>query len=896
MADTRGFQFFNLFCCFILISLFCSAPTAYANASEEFNRQVSVEQPVTAEQLKGWFLGCSGILWERNHDDFQSLAGGDINERTIKAQKDFLSDWWSIENTNDLYESLDWIVQGGHRDNFIEDVNMVGHLDEASFYDFFKQYKKNDPNNFGRLNDFHIAWRYGEQLGDKNLMGWDYCRYMCLCRWGYRCGYLDEATAWKLIIPAGIKLQKTFDSWEEMGENYLIGRRYWSYGQTVKKGDLYDDAYMQLCDIPASPWNLYSWDMDLTDAEMLILKDIESNREPLIEKDESEQTVNPVKELSLDLGDLAAVENKVADFQAQGTVLIVPDQYPTIQLAIEAAKDGEVIFIKAGIYEASEKPIQKKSFRLVGQNRDQVIIHSTHTNVLMFHQCSSIVLSDVTVENRRTEVGKKATHAVSIAESDVDLLRCRVRNANSGSGIVYYASSKGTVQGCLVRDCQSDGVFASQKGTVVSVENCRFYSISNYGITASQGAQIDIHGVFVKNSGKDAVFAHGEKTRIDITDSLFRSNKRGVEFLKSASGRICNSIISDNRGVGIYVSGDGTQVVLNNVCSNCNELHGLYIAKGAHVITEAKADGDGYVNQFCDNKKAGLYLTSGASIVVEEGDDGMVTQLAGNGDCGVYIAKEAQAKIDRFFSRKNNGAGIRISGGQNVKITNSTCQNNTREGLSAFKQSQGITIENTQCLFNGENGIQITDKSFAVVSNNKSIGNLNYGILIKNSQVELTGNTSSQNGKSGLYLWGKATRGEFENNRFCNNDCCGIQIGSGSNITLSNNVCKDNRQEGIIVGGDPASTAYLVDNHCVNNYPSGILFQKGAGGCARGNHCEQNGWAGIAVRGKGTRPMIEGNTCVLNGAWGVVCWDWATPGWSEANILHDNGLGGIKIR
>ena len=115
-----------------------------------------------------------------------------------------------------------------------------------------------------KLYEILIAKEYYEKLGEKSLLGWDYTRYICLCRWGYLVGYISEEEAWERIMPVAEMLQKKFDSWEDLGRNYLIGRRFWSYQYTQEGGDLYEDAFQRLLDMRSSPWNKYPWDMDLT--------------------------------------------------------------------------------------------------------------------------------------------------------------------------------------------------------------------------------------------------------------------------------------------------------------------------------------------------------------------------------------------------------------------------------------------------------------------------------------------------------------------------------------------------------------------------------------------------------------------------------------------------------
>ena len=75
--------------------------------------------------------------------------------------------------------------------------------------------------------------------------------------------YISEEEAWERIMPVAKMLQKTFDSWEDLGRNYIIGRQFWSYKETQRNGYIFEDAYQRLLDMPSSPWNKYPWNMNL---------------------------------------------------------------------------------------------------------------------------------------------------------------------------------------------------------------------------------------------------------------------------------------------------------------------------------------------------------------------------------------------------------------------------------------------------------------------------------------------------------------------------------------------------------------------------------------------------------------------------------------------------------
>jgi hypothetical protein len=84
-----------------------------------------------------------------------------------------------------------------------------------------------------------------------------------LCRWGYLAGYLSDTEAWNIIMPAALRLQQTFASWQDLQSDYLIGREFWSVEQSKNSGARYRAIYERFLQDSSSPWNLNPWAMDL---------------------------------------------------------------------------------------------------------------------------------------------------------------------------------------------------------------------------------------------------------------------------------------------------------------------------------------------------------------------------------------------------------------------------------------------------------------------------------------------------------------------------------------------------------------------------------------------------------------------------------------------------------
>ncbi len=64
-----------------------------------------------------------------------------------------------------------------------------------------------------------------------------------------------------------------------------------------------------------------------------------------------------------------------ATVKAQSKTITVPDDYVSIQKAIDNALDGDTIYVKKGVY--IENPVVNKSISLVGEDRDATVIDVT---------------------------------------------------------------------------------------------------------------------------------------------------------------------------------------------------------------------------------------------------------------------------------------------------------------------------------------------------------------------------------------------------------------------------------------------------------------------------------------------------------------------------------------
>lgn len=78
-----------------------------------------------------------------------------------------------------------------------------------------------------------------KKWGKTGIRTWDLCRAAALAEWGYTAGYVTYPEALELLAPAVEELKESFDSWDEVYENFLEGY-YWCLREDLGDGTVWD--------------------------------------------------------------------------------------------------------------------------------------------------------------------------------------------------------------------------------------------------------------------------------------------------------------------------------------------------------------------------------------------------------------------------------------------------------------------------------------------------------------------------------------------------------------------------------------------------------------------------------------------------------------------------------
>lgn len=318
--------------------------------------------------------------------------------------------------------------------------------------------------------------------------------------------------------------------------------------------------------------------------------------------------------------------------------IYMPGMRKSIQRAIEKAGPGDIVFVKAGIYE--ERIRLGNNIKLIGEGVDKVIIRcDARLGHVLLARGGSGLIKNLTIEQTgRDKVDPTAIPVgLYIWNSSVEVVNCRVSRTD-GYGIVVQGKSSP-----LIRDCVS--------------ESSR------------------LNGIYV--DGRDA--------KPTIKNSKFQGNgQHGIFFRREAEGYVEGNICRGNRETGIYVSQPGTNVTLENNDCRENEAHGICFDLGAGGIAEGN---------LCErNGGQGILIESmGTRVSVSR------NRCLMNKGNGILFRDGANGEVQENICSDNIQNGIRFANGAKALAENNICERNYLPGILVSGDDTSIILRNNQC-------------------------------------------------------------------------------------------------------------------------------------------------------------------------------------------------------
>jgi len=221
------------------------------------------------------------------------------------------------------------------------------------------------------------------------------------------------------------------------------------------------------------------------------------------------------------------------DTHAIVKTITVPDDYNTIQSAIENAAAGDIIYVRNGIY--SEKIVVDQPVSLVGENERTTIIDGGGTGSAIQVFANNVEIANLTIKN----AGTSPWFGHGFPESCIDVENIDnltvVNNiiSNGTVGIWSYSSTKATVARNLVSNTTTMGV--------------AYYACMNSAIDNN----------ILQNCGIVGIHLDGNSSKCEIVNNTVTNCLEGIEIEKSSGNTLReNSMLSNDEGLAFSDSNE----------------------------------------------------------------------------------------------------------------------------------------------------------------------------------------------------------------------------------------------------------------------------------------------------------------------------------------------------
>lgn len=233
-----------------------------------------------------------------------------------------------------------------------------------------------------------------------------------------------------------------------------------------------------------------------------------------------------------------------------------PNNYTSIQDAINDASDSDIIFVYTGTY--NENLIIGKSLVLIGEDRDSTIINGDTNSETIKITAESITIQGFSIKNDESQAGIFTSTDNHIFTNDIITM--------TSYGIYLDFSSNNTINDNIFYNNTKTGVYIGV-GENNNISNNEIYNNDEQGIFFTGCGATLILNNYVHDNGEgiSAFDANGNT----IKNNIVEFNGCGIHFdgqitIHSNFNTISHNRVSDNTGCGLRIEHSQFNTIENN--------------------------------------------------------------------------------------------------------------------------------------------------------------------------------------------------------------------------------------------------------------------------------------------------------------------------------------------
>lgn len=323
---------------------------------------------------------------------------------------------------------------------------------------------------------------------------------------------------------------------------------------------------------------------------------------------------------------------------AKTFTLYVPENYSSIQEALNNAGDGYIIYVKGGFYE--ESLVIEKAVSLIGVINETVIYNRRAANPTVYIKADNVILANFIIDTSTpTSNGIFLFHASRVVIENNTVI-------NHRNGIYLRYSSNNLLSNNLLADNEfgihiydSTGNKLKYNRMVRNKCNLRvwglplehfiheidytnqvdgkpvYYLVNKQNETVPYDAgyvglinssKITVYGVNVTNNLSGILLAYTNYSF--VWNSSFSNNERGVYLISSHGNVLVGNNFELNSWIGVSLVASSNNVIASNVI--CENKYGMYLTVGTYISNSAifSSDNNIVTGNILKNNLYGLLL------------------------------------------------------------------------------------------------------------------------------------------------------------------------------------------------------------------------------------------------------------------------------------------------
>lgn len=416
----------------------------------------------------------------------------------------------------------------------------------------------------------------------------------------------------------------------------------------------------------------------------------------------------------LAVGFALAVFSQIDLVSAEVNTIVVPDDFSTIQEAVDVAADGDTVFVKSGTY--NESVSIDCSISLIGENpKTTTIIGDWRLNgTIVLIRKNNVTLTGFTVKPSAYSSSRKGVHLLHVSY-------CNVYGnifLNNGDGVWLYGSPCNNITGNTINgmDTRSNGIKIVYSPNNLIADN--FVIQNDDGIKIQESNNITIFRNTILNNDDTGLLLISSNS--NISENVIENQKLGLRLSGKNNFFRANKINNSTKNFDLYWSPSWTSKDFVNYIDDSNTFDGIPITywvnrsdekvpESAHVVVLVNCNNITVENLNLSKSKQGIIIVATTNTTV-------INNKIKSSSTGIQLFNSSKntiicnhlfnvPKSIHLFSSVDNSirGNFIIEGGRAISLESSSDNNVISNNSISAGSYRGITLDashNNELFFN----------------------------------------------------------------------------------------------------------------------------------------------------------------------------------------------------